>query len=103
MITLRCIKINVNIFAGNMISGLVHSPVYVSEVNLKTERESQNLMNISPSDFTHWAPVLAPPHTRIETVLFFFRESEAISDNQQSISASLTESNSIVKLATCPP
>ena len=53
MITLRCIKINVNIFAGNMISGLVHSLVYVSEVNLKTERESQNLMNISPSDFTH--------------------------------------------------
>ena len=65
-----------------MISGLVHSLVYVSEVNLKTERESQNLMNISPSDFTHWAPVLAPPHTRIETVLFF-RESETTSYNPQ--------------------
>ena len=52
MITQKCIKINVNIFAVNMILGLVHSLNYclmvcVSGVNFKTQRESQNLMNIS--------------------------------------------------------
>lgn len=64
VITLKCIKINVNIFAGNMILRLVHSLLYVSEVNFKTQRESQNLMNISPSDTSQSepSPLLPPAH-----------------------------------------